>query len=284
MAKNWSFPRHYRWGYMQTNFIVQVLFGALPHKTFQYVGGGGTTANKKSSLWRWISLSLCVSLTALHFSAMGDSFPSSLSAPRKVPISRGARAGSESGSFPAVVPCRWLRRGSAPLEGAPGPAQPEPSPAAPRARPAGQTLCRGRRRRDSSPRQGEEMLVPEPEMLLAEVRRFQGCGVPARGAQGSAHPCQQLGWHPCCTHATHGAPACPCHRCWMRVCSVREELIDTAPSITELFKKADLRNKAYFGYFLIFLISLKLTLLCPAQWLTAAENRIFLWGITLSGS
>lgn len=31
----------------------------------------------------------------------------------------------------------------------------------------------------------------------------------------------------------------------------QEELTDTAHRITELFKKVDLRNKAYFGYFLI---------------------------------
>lgn len=36
---------------MQTNFTVQVVFGALhPHKTFQYVGGGTTVKSKALTL------------------------------------------------------------------------------------------------------------------------------------------------------------------------------------------------------------------------------------------
>lgn len=118
-------------------------------------------------------------------------------------------------------------------------------------------------------------------------RRLQGCCASARGVQGSAHPSV-----PAAGLATAPMALPPvlvtsgCSWSWTRVGSVgegtgpHEELIDTARGITGIFKKADLRNRAYFGYFLIrknwpyFVLHSDLSL----------QETAFSQGITLSGS
>lgn len=67
----------------------------------------------------------------------------------------------------------------------------------------------------------EEMLVPEPSLLLGKVKLFQASYVSAQGVQ--AHQSQKLGWpqHPAHSYLSL-SPQLPWSKhCWKKVCSMR---------------------------------------------------------------